>query len=89
MREYSDPECRHKLPLRFDFAVFLGELRLIEFQGWYHYNVVGGKDKNFAELQRRDAIKKEFCEQKLIPLLLIPHWESASMFDKIEKFLSE
>ena len=87
--QYRINECRDKLPLPFDFAIFKnGKLVcLIEYDGEQHFipaNCWGGK-KSMLEIQRRDLIKREYCKDKGIRLLEIPYWR----IDEIEEMLNE
>lgn len=83
--------CRYKRKLRFDFAIYRGEkmVGLVEYNGPQHYRPVEfwGGAENFDVVQKRDAIKREFCEREGIPLLVIPYWEreniNAIMFNWI------
>lgn len=77
--QYSFPDCKHIIPLRFDFAIFdQGHLIcLIEFQGQQHYQKVYGTwrdtEEDFKLRQKRDEIKREYCKNKNIPLIEIPY----------------
>jgi hypothetical protein len=72
--QYKIPDCKDKIPLPFDFAIFNSSnelIGLIEFQGEQHFKpikVFGGEEK-LAEQQKRDAIKREYCKTHRIPLL--------------------
>lgn len=79
IKEYIFKDCNSKqgCSLRFDFAIFKNEKLycLIEFQGPQHDKPVehfGGKEQ-FLILQENDAIKKEYCNNKQIPLIIIPY----------------
>lgn len=66
-REYSFPDLVHKLPLRFDFAIFdmTGELvQLIEFQGEQHTDPNNGFYSE--DLIRNDKMKLEYCKRNNI-----------------------
>ena len=65
-------ECRDKKPLPFDF--YLPDYNTcIEFNGRQHYEPVKywGGVENFKKQQKRDKIKKEYCENKNILLIII------------------
>jgi hypothetical protein len=88
----SLPDCKYKIPLKFDFLVFTNnKLNLvIEYDGQQHFEPVdfAGKGeewalKQFKETKKRDAIKNRFCKDKNIHLLRIPYWE----FDNIETII--
>lgn len=72
-------ECKHKRPLRFDFAVYVeGNVKaLVEYNGPQHYHEIdyfGGKEA-FELTQLRDNIKRTYCEEQGIPLIEIRHDE--------------
>jgi hypothetical protein len=87
--QYKIEECKYKLPLPFDFAVFEKNklMLLIEFQGEGHYKPMRFKngEKQFKLIQKRDKIKKDYCDKNNIPLLEIPYWD----FENIEKILEK
>ena len=80
--------CRDKRLLPFDFYLKRGEVQfVIEYNGGQHYKPVnrfGGEDA-FIGVQKRDAIKKQFCESMGIRHIEIPH--SISTRSGIEKML--
>lgn len=86
-REYKLSDCRDKMPLPFDFAIFnqFGELvGLVELNGRQHYCVGGWSAKERLEYtQRHDKIKLRFCCENDIPLLVIPY----QYYNELEKFL--
>ena len=88
-REYKFDECKDKLPLPFDFALFnrQGELiGLIENNGSLHYSTSGtGWDtpERLLTQQKHDYIKRKFSEDNKIPFLVIPY----QYFNDIETFL--
>ena len=79
--------CCDKKPLKFD--LWLPDRGIcIEFDGIQHHQVVNNwndTEEDFAERQRRDAIKTKYCEENDIILLRIPYWEK----DNIESILSD
>lgn len=83
-REYKFSDLIDVNPLRFDFAVFNDNelVGLIEFNGRQHYivnNNSGWNDEeSFSLTQKHDKMKKEYCQQNNIPLLIIPY----SVLDK-------
>jgi hypothetical protein len=86
--QYRIPECRNKLPLPFDFAVFDDNnmiKTLIEFQGEQHFKSVDffGGNGGFVYRKRNDLIKKEFCEKNNILLIEITYK------DNIEEILNK
>jgi len=50
---------------------------MIECQGKQHYEPVErfGGQKTFESQQRKDAIKRAFCQRYNLSLLEIPYWE--------------
>lgn len=87
--EFTFDDCRHIMPLRFDFAVFTpnNELKcLIEYDGKQHFapfEYYGGQ-KEFEMTQIRDAIKNEYCSKNSIKLIRIPYTE----FENIDEILA-
>ncbi len=86
--QYRIPECRNKLPLPFDFAIFDDNNMikvLIEFQGEQHFKPVDffGGNGGFVYRKRNDLIKKEFCEKNDILLVEITYK------DNIEEVLNK
>lgn len=68
-------DCRYKNTLPFDF--YLPKLNMcIEYDGIQHYEALElfGGEKGFAETQKRDQIKTNYCMQKGITLLRIPYY---------------
>lgn len=91
IQQYKIKDCKNKLPLPFDFAVFKndGSFVLIEFQGEQHdraYEVWGGK-KRLEYRQNNDKIKKNYCEKNNIPLLLISYKDIKKIDEILEKEL--
>lgn len=77
-RQYKFDDCRYKLPLPFDFAIFDNDgklLFLLEYHGEQHYREVdyfGGKEK-LKEQKRNDEIKAKYCKNNGIKLIIIPY----------------
>ena len=76
--QYRLQDCKYKKILPFDFAIFNQRnelLCLIEYQGDIHYKSTGGWNTEEALLnrQKRDKIKKEYCESNNIKLIIIPY----------------
>lgn len=93
-RQYKTEECKDKTKLPFDFAIFIqNQIGLIEVQGKQHFN----SDLLFwsETLIKHDRIKREFCKEKNIPLLLLDYSEgrqenTRQIFEeKISKFIWE
>lgn len=76
--------CVYINKLRFDFYI-PSENLCIEFNGKQHYEPIdfyGGMD-NFIKQKKRDAVKKKYCKNMKINLLVIKY----SDFKKIKKIL--
>lgn len=82
-RQYKIADCKDKLPLPFDFAVFNNNnklLCLIEYDGAQHISANNIRSSNydirqqsFDYIQHHDKIKTEFCELHSIPLIRIQY----------------
>lgn len=95
--QYKINNCKNKLPLPFDFAVFSDEEKLnimflCEYDGIGHYELVRFNgcsiekaEKTFNNTKHNDNIKNKYCKQNNIPLLRIPYWE----FDNIEQIIKD
>lgn len=94
-RQYWIADCKDEKPLPFDFGVLHknGSLKcLIEFHGRQHYEPVDFGDTTkeeakirFADRQKKDSIKEEYCKLNNIKLIVLPYWE----FGKIETILNK
>lgn len=86
-------DCRHKLPLPFDFAILDSEnevVALIEFDGGQHYEPVkawGGEEK-LKLTQIRDRIKDSYCKEHKIPLLRI-RFDDEDIEEKLNLFINQ
>lgn len=71
--QYSTHDCKYKSNLRFDFALVKNgqPYYFIEYQGKQHYEPVEffGGEEQFLLNQKRDNIKREYCDKNNIPLL--------------------
>lgn len=85
-REFRWPNCKNKKALPFDFKID-GIDVVIEFNGEQHYRSIKnwGGQKGFEYRKKNDEIKKKYCEENRIKLIIIPYWE----FDNIEEILKE
>lgn len=83
----------NKYSLPFDNALLDSDNKLIclfEYQGEQHYKPIkyfGGEEK-FKETKLRDQIKKDFCQEHNIPLLIIPYWEYNNMENLVDDFIN-
>lgn len=83
IREQTFEGCKDKSRLKFDF--YLPDYNvLIEYQGQQHYpghNTIfhpkGNRYKksDLESIQKRDQIKRDFCQNEGIKLIEIPYWE--------------
>lgn len=92
---YKIKDCANIRSLIFDFMVNINDKKyLIEYQGEQHYRPVcfGGMSLNKAktvhkDILKRDKIKKTYCCDNNIPLLLIPYWDKKNSEYLISEFL--
>jgi len=90
--QYRFQDCSNVNTLPFDFLIKVNEKKaLIEYHGPHHYQPVGfgAKDKKqidaqFESVKARDQIKKTWCRENSVDLLVIPYSE----YDNIEMRLS-
>lgn len=96
--QYWFDDCRIKLPLPFDFALFKDNklIGLCEYQGEQHYKPVdfANKGSEWAEKQFNknkfsDNTKRIYCKENNIPLLEIPYWEYDNAENILIDFLKE
>ena len=78
-------------PLRFDFCMKKNDniIGLIEYNGKQHYEPIEffGGEENFINQQKRDTIKKEYCNNKKIPLFIIKYNEN--IVKRLEEIINE
>ena len=92
IRQYRFYDCRDKIPLPFDF--YIPYLNLcIEYNGNQHYKPTDffGKGTLWAKselkkIKKRDKIKIDYCKDKKINLLIIPHWDKESIVEILKSF---
>ena len=89
--QYTFPDCKYKQALQFD-SYLPNYNTCIEYQGIQHYEPVdfAGRGQKWAEQQfelnqKRDQIKRDYCNKNNIKLIEIPYWD----FDNIEKILEK
>ena len=83
--QHKFDDCKNKNVLPFDF--YLPDYNTcIEFNGIQHYKAIEyfGGEKRFKEQNKTDLIKKEYCKNKKIKLIIIKYNEK---IDKITKIL--
>ena len=89
-REYKFQDCKDKLPLPFDFALFNLDdelIGLMELNGKQHYSTTGSSwmtPERLVVQQKHDYIKRKFAEDYSIPYLVIPY----QFCNDLEKFLT-
>lgn len=73
-KQFSFEDCKDKVPLPFDMAVFDEDFNLsylIEYDGEQHFHDCGMFDYN--KQHRHDIIKNKYCFENDIPLIRIPY----------------
>lgn len=86
--QYKFEDCVFRQPLKFDFYLPVRNI-CIEYNGVQHYqpcDIFGGQEQ-FEEQQIRDNIKRQYCKDKGIKLIEIPHIYNTK--EKIDNFLKE
>lgn len=81
---FSDLKGLNGGRLRFDFAIFKDNKlsHLIEYNGAQHYICSQGKwAESFEQLQAHDKLKKEYCKQNNIRLIIIKYNQTYSLED--------
>lgn len=77
-----------KQKLYFDF--FIKELNiLVEVQGAQHFKYVGhfhGNKEGFLDSKRRDNLKKEYCEEESVALVIVDGDEQINKKKLLRKF---
>ena len=74
-KQYSFEDCKDKIPLPFDIAIFNEDFDLdyiIEFDGEQHFHEIGGYF-NYKKTHSHDLIKNKYCFDNNIPLIRIPY----------------
>lgn len=81
--------CKHSNPLRFDFFIPRA-FALVEFQGRQHYEPIGffGGEEALRNNQKRDKIKRDFCEREGIELIEIRYDALDEISTVLEKIKS-
>lgn len=89
IEQYKIKECKYKLPLPFDFAIFNNKqlICLIEFDGEQHFKPKFGKE-HFENTVRNDGIKDQFCKDNNIKLIRIPFTEIKNIPKIIEETMT-
>lgn len=87
-RNISLPGCKNKIPLRFDFKIYIdGYYILLEYDGIQHFNSIDywDGDKGLDERILRDNLKNSFCDENNIKLYRISYNEE--LISSLEKIL--
>lgn len=91
--QHTYDDCKYKQQLKFDF--YLPDYNCcIEFDGLHHFEpaTFGGRsieqaEKDFEEIQIKDEIKNNYCQNNNIKLIRIPYWKFKDykniLFDKL------
>jgi hypothetical protein len=90
--QYTDKNCKDKIVLRFDFAIFDKNklIGLVEFDGAQHEKEIKWWTKSaFIDLKKRDLIKNDFCKNNSIPLLRIKYNEIKLTDEKLKFFIDD
>lgn len=82
-------DCKYKRCLPFDFGIYDDKNNLkglIEYQGEQHYRPLKyfGGERKFSLTKQRDNIKKQYCEENKIPLLIV----SYICYNEIDLYIS-
>lgn len=91
-REYFFEDLKDKGYLRFDFALFDSDKKLIgliEYQGIQHFQKVEyfGGEEEFKKQQIRDNLKLDYCKHLNIPLYYITYKDNTEK--RLEEILNE
>lgn len=91
LRQYRLKDCKDKKPLPFDFAIFKNNqlVGLIEYQGSQHYEqrTVWDTVEDFNIRINHDKIKKEYCKNNNIPLLILN--KNNNLLEEITLFINK
>lgn len=92
-QEYKLSDCKSKRQLPFDFGIFNENkelLGLIEYQGRQHYQPIEyfGGLKSLLMVQKNDKIKKTYCDDNQIPLLVISFTDFEFIDNKLLYFIN-
>ncbi len=78
-KQFSFEDCKDKIPLPFDIAVFNDDFELdylIEYDGEQHFKESHSKEKtmfNYSLIKLHDSMKNKYCFENNIPLIRIPY----------------
>lgn len=79
IKQYRFNGCRNKNPLPFDFYLPKYDI-CIEFDGRHHFEIISewGGIEYLLDVQKKDAIKTNYCEENDIQLIRIKYTENIS-----------
>ena len=82
-KQYAFEDCKDKVPLPFDIAIFNEDkfdlVYLIEYDGEQHFSSVGLG--NYELTHKHDLLKNQYCFNKNIPLIRIPYNKDYNLED--------
>lgn len=84
--------CKNIRCLPFDFEITVDNITaLIEYNGIHHYNPVEkfGGEEYLKKVTHNDMIKKKYCKDNNIKLLIIPYEDYKNINEIIEKFIKD
>lgn len=90
IQQYKFSNCRNIKPLPFDF--YIPELSTcIEYNGQQHYLPVDyfGGNNGYMARKKNDEIKRSFCDENGISLVIIPYWEFTEIGGVIDGIISK
>lgn len=90
IQQYKFSNCRNIKPLPFDF--YIPELNTcIEYNGQQHYLPVDyfGGNSGYMARKKNDEIKRSFCDENGISLVIIPYWEFTEIGGVIDGIISK
>jgi hypothetical protein len=93
--QYSFEECKNINPLPFDFAITKDSyvVGLVEYQGKQHYipTNFGSKtisnEEMFENVKKNDRIKFDYCQENVIPLLVISYKQLGEIDSLLTNFI--
>ena len=89
---FKDLKGKKNIPLRFDFAIYNQDWKLVvllELDVYQHFiypNKFHKTRSDFLQAKERDRIKNKFCLLNKIPLIRIPYWALENL--TLEKIFS-
>lgn len=89
--EYIFKDLKYKKHLRFDFAILHKKkvLGVIEYHGEQHYTDVFFENETLEERILKDELKLNYCNDKNIPILIIPYTETKNINKLTKNFIDE